>query len=199
MPKLHPLSAVSPRTPIELIGQHITLGRAADNQICLDEVTVSQHHAVLLIEEGLVKLCDLNSTNGTRVNGARIVERELKDGDLIAIGEVEMRFEAEVAPAGVPPVPDKKNAATTRRDDLQKLFNSRHHALAEAQVTPDQSRCVQCGICSYNCPVGIDVRAHAWRGRSIFDSHCLTCSECVNRCPRGVLRFEVLPLFAAKS
>jgi ferredoxin len=75
-------------------------------------------------------------------------------------------------------------------------FDSRRHALTEAQVVPDAARCVQCGICSHNCPVGIDVRAHAWRGQSIYDSHCLTCSECVNRCPRGVLRFEQLSIFA---
>lgn len=75
-------------------------------------------------------------------------------------------------------------------------FDSRRHALTEAQVVPDAARCVQCGICSHNCPVGIDVRAHAWRGKSIYDSHCLTCSECVNRCPRGVLRFEQLAIFA---
>lgn len=75
---------------------------------------------------------------------------------------------------------------------------SRHQVLSEAQVVPDAAHCVQCGICSYNCPIGIDVRAHAWRGRPINDSHCLTCSECVNRCPRGVLSFERIALFTAK-
>jgi NAD-dependent dihydropyrimidine dehydrogenase PreA subunit len=62
--------------------------------------------------------------------------------------------------------------------------------LAEASVTPDASRCVQCGCCSFNCPIGIDVRGRAWRGLSIHDGRCLTCGECVKRCPRGVLRFE---------
>jgi len=123
---------------------------------------------------------------------------------------VVMRFETGVETAAVADLPladtgrsarigaEKKSAGTSRHACLQKMFSSRHHALAEAQVLPDSSRCVQCGICSYNCPVGIDVRAHAWRGRAIFDSHCLTCSECVNRCPRGVLRFEVLPIFSEK-
>ncbi|MBE7436284.1 MAG: 4Fe-4S binding protein [Anaerolineales bacterium] len=58
-------------------------------------------------------------------------------------------------------------------------------------VVPDPSRCVQCGICSYNCPIGIDVRAHAWLGRPVKHGECLTCGECVARCPRGVLRFEL--------
>jgi ferredoxin len=63
-------------------------------------------------------------------------------------------------------------------------------ALVEAQVVPDSSRCVQCGICSYNCPIEIDVRRHAWQGLPVRDRHCLTCGECVARCPRAVLRFE---------
>jgi carbon-monoxide dehydrogenase iron sulfur subunit len=61
---------------------------------------------------------------------------------------------------------------------------------------PEAIRCVQCGICSYNCPVGIDVRAHARLGKPVQTSHCLSCGECVRRCPRGVLRLEINPLFA---
>ena len=71
---------------------------------------------------------------------------------------------------------------------------SQQQILAEAHVVPDASRCVQCGICTYNCPIGIDVRAHAWRGQPIKDSHCLTCAQCTQRCPRGVLSFERIPL-----
>ncbi len=67
---------------------------------------------------------------------------------------------------------------------------SRHLALAQAQVVPDSELCVQCGCCTYNCPMEIDVRSYARKGLPILESYCLTCSECVNRCPRGVLRFE---------
>jgi ferredoxin len=77
-------------------------------------------------------------------------------------------------------------------------FLTRHEALSEAHVVPEAGRCIQCGICSYNCPIGIDVRSHARRSQPIHDSHCLTCSQCVNRCPRGVLRFERLPLFTVQ-
>ena len=67
---------------------------------------------------------------------------------------------------------------------------SRRQVLATGFVVPDSSRCVQCGICSYYCPIEIDVRRHAWEARPVKSSHCLTCGECVQRCPRGVLRFE---------
>ncbi len=72
---------------------------------------------------------------------------------------------------------------------------SKHTVLASGEVVPDPMRCVQCGICTYNCPIGIDVREHAWRGAPVRHSQCLTCGECVARCPRGVLRFEQTDLF----
>jgi ferredoxin len=75
---------------------------------------------------------------------------------------------------------------------------SRHQALAEAQVVPDPARCIQCGCCTYNCPMGIDVRAYAWRGLPVHDSHCFTCGECVQRCPRGVLAFQPISLVNSK-
>lgn len=57
------------------------------------------------------------------------------------------------------------------------------------QVTSDASRCVQCGICGYNCPVGIEVRDYARRGQNVTDSRCIACGECVAKCPRGTLRW----------
>ena len=69
---------------------------------------------------------------------------------------------------------------------------SRYQVLSSSRVLPDSSRCVQCGICSYNCPIGIDVRRFAWRGKPVEDSHCITCGECIARCPRGVLRFDLI-------
>ncbi|MBK7449584.1 MAG: 4Fe-4S dicluster domain-containing protein [Anaerolineales bacterium] len=77
-----------------------------------------------------------------------------------------------------------------------KTNASRQTTASSGYVVPDPYRCVQCGICSYNCPIGIDVRAHAWRGEPVKHSECLTCGECVARCPRGVLRFELTDLFA---
>lgn len=77
--------------------------------------------------------------------------------------------------------------------DIKRLFkreSKRRQALAAGYVVPEQARCVQCGICSYNCPLEIDVRRHAWLGEPVKDSHCLTCGECVARCPRGAIRFE---------
>lgn len=72
---------------------------------------------------------------------------------------------------------------------------ARYTVRAAGWVIPEPQRCVQCGICSFNCPIDIDVRRHAWLSEPVKDSHCLTCGECVSRCPRGVLRFGRSDLF----
>ena len=73
---------------------------------------------------------------------------------------------------------------------------TRKQRLDIMHVVPTAIRCMQCGVCSFNCPVGIDVRSYAWRGLPIDSSACLLCGQCVIRCPRRVLRFEpmVLPV-----
>lgn len=58
------------------------------------------------------------------------------------------------------------------------------------RVVPDARRCVQCGICSYNCPLGIPVREFARQGLPVDDPHCITCSQCIQVCPRGTLRWQ---------
>lgn len=81
---------------------------------------------------------------------------------------------------------------------MRKMASQRQVRIA-GWVVPEAARCVQCGICSFHCPIDIDVRRHAWQNRPVKDSHCLTCGECVARCPRGVLRFERTKLFAEGS
>ncbi len=58
------------------------------------------------------------------------------------------------------------------------------------RVVPDAGRCVQCGVCGYNCPVGIPVRDYAHRGLAVDDPACITCGNCIQVCPRGTLRWE---------
>ena len=74
----------------------ITIGREADNDIVLEDETVSRHHARLLVEPGIgnpqVYLQDVASVNGTFVNGERIVRQLLQDEDHIAIGDTIFSF-----------------------------------------------------------------------------------------------------------
>jgi hypothetical protein len=102
MAKLHILSGILEGKVIDLIEERITVGRALDNMIRLEDGTVSHHHAMLVQDGADYKIRDLNSTNGTRVNGMRIVEVKLHNGDQIRIGSVEMRFESDVKKASQP-------------------------------------------------------------------------------------------------
>ena len=83
--------------------------------------------------------------------------------------------------------------------NIFKSDSSKRAVLSKGHVVSESSRCVQCGICSYNCPIGIDVRAHVWRNEAVDHSECLTCGECVVRCPRGVLSFAEIDIFARKE
>jgi hypothetical protein len=102
MPKLHISSGVLEGKVIDLIEERVTVGRALDNLLRLEDGTVSHHHAVFIQDAGDYKLRDLNSTNGTRVNGMRIVETKLNNGDQVRMGAVEMRFESDVKKASQP-------------------------------------------------------------------------------------------------
>ena len=67
------------------------------------------------------------------------------------------------------------------------------------QVTADASRCVQCGMCGHNCPVGIQVREYARRGDNVTDSSCIACGACIEKCPRGTLKWGPAILLRADN
>ena len=83
----------------------MTIGRKDDNDIRIDNLAVSGHHAKLLTIFGDSFLEDLESTNGTFVNGRSISKHALKNGDVITIGKHELRYinynnKPSAAPAG---------------------------------------------------------------------------------------------------
>jgi predicted component of type VI protein secretion system len=102
MPRLHILSGIMEGKVIELAEDRITIGRALDNMIRLADGTISHHHAVFGLDGENYKLRDLNSTNGTRVNGLRSAEVLLRDGDQVRMGSVEMRYESAAKKASQP-------------------------------------------------------------------------------------------------
>jgi Mg-chelatase subunit ChlD len=80
-------------------GQHFSLrpntrlGRAADNDVVLQDPQVSRHHAVVSLSGSQWTIADLGSANGTRVNGVRIDQpRPLQPGDVIVLGSNQMIF-----------------------------------------------------------------------------------------------------------
>ena len=77
------------------LGEHvIAVGRLPESNIVLADPNVSRAHAEIRPRGSGYVLVDLGSTNGTRVNGIRVSEHVLADGDEIAFGNTRMRFEA---------------------------------------------------------------------------------------------------------
>ena len=72
----------------------VLIGRDPQNDVVLDDRRVSRKHAEVRLRLGRYTLYDLQSTNGTYVNGRRVAEKVLEDGDKISIGGLEIVFRA---------------------------------------------------------------------------------------------------------
>ncbi|HEY3762217.1 MAG TPA: FHA domain-containing protein [Verrucomicrobiae bacterium] len=105
----------------ELHTDRTTIGRVDDNTFQITDPSVSSHHCEVLLKGTDVVIRDLNSTNGTFINDARISESPLKPGQTLRLGQIELKLEAEGAPAtaapgapaGAPPPPPKRQVDAT--------------------------------------------------------------------------------------
>nr|WP_295773626.1 FHA domain-containing protein [Rhodoferax sp.] len=77
---------------VQLTKDKTTLGRRPYNDIVIDNLAVSGEHAILQMSGGDVVLEDLNSTNGTYLNGKAVKKQQLQNGDSIEIGKYKIKF-----------------------------------------------------------------------------------------------------------
>ena len=107
---------------VQLTKDRTTLGRRPYNDIVIDNLAVSGEHAVLQLTGNEVFLEDLNSTNGTYVNGKAVKKQLLQNNDTVEIGKYKIKFINEAPgatfektmifkPGMVPPVPPKAAGA----------------------------------------------------------------------------------------
>jgi pSer/pThr/pTyr-binding forkhead associated (FHA) protein len=68
------------------------IGRTKDNEIAINHRSISRHHAKILVSNQRYCLMDLDSANGTLVNGEIYAKAELKRGDIIELGHIRLRF-----------------------------------------------------------------------------------------------------------
>ncbi len=97
---------------LEIDGDLVSFGRSSENTIQVRDIKSSRRHCQIERTPAGFKLVDLESANGTSVNGQKVNHRMLQEGDVIAIGQVEIQF-GEKPPAldGVPaPAPTDSNA-----------------------------------------------------------------------------------------
>jgi pSer/pThr/pTyr-binding forkhead associated (FHA) protein len=115
----------------ELKADKTTIGRVEDNALQIAEPSVSSHHCEILLRGADVVVKDLNSTNGTFINGEKISESVLKPGHTLRLGQVELRLEngapapaaatSTPAPASAPPSTKQETARATRGVSLSEL------------------------------------------------------------------------------
>lgn len=118
-------------TTHDFVGNKLTVGRLGDNDVPLDEASVSSRHAeIVLTDEGAV-LRDLDSTNGTFLNREHITgEHPLSEGDEIHFGSVRAVFmepvaapvtDAEPAAAPAAPAPVSADSGTGRPEGFHYM------------------------------------------------------------------------------
>lgn len=80
------------RQTLELNRARMTIGRAAGSDLRVDTPLASRLHALLSVREDGVYVSDLDSSNGTYVNGRKIEKAQLRHRDVIRIGDCDIRF-----------------------------------------------------------------------------------------------------------
>jgi FHA domain-containing protein len=168
---------------IDLIPGSNRLGRALDNDIQIEEPSVSSHHCEILLENGTITVRDLGSTNGTFIDGRQIQEAPIEPGQKLQLGSLEMSYESAVRvrvsaspqphtapapalPAGMSPC---KNHAM---NPAEWLCNHCHHLYCNACVLLKTIRSKQvqcCAMCGSQCiRFGLGVFAKQQEKRSFF-------------------------------
>jgi pSer/pThr/pTyr-binding forkhead associated (FHA) protein len=70
----------------------MTIGRTSDNDICIPSKLVSRNHARLLVGPNAVIIEDAGSTNGVLVNDVQVKQQLMRDGDVLAVGDLKYRL-----------------------------------------------------------------------------------------------------------
>lgn len=120
MAKLVVLSAGLAGRTEELKVDKTTIGRVEDNTFQLAEPSVSSHHCEVFLRGNDVVVKDLESTNGTFINGEKISESVLKPGQVLRLGQVEIRLENGAPPTTTPPATAAAAASASSKKSLDQ-------------------------------------------------------------------------------
>jgi uncharacterized RDD family membrane protein YckC len=132
-------------------GAALTIGRDPTNDLVLPDVMVSRRHAVVEPRAGLFYLRDCASANGSVVNGERVSERGLQDGDVVAIGTARLVYRADLPEAASGKVVLHPSAVPLRCQDCGAGYRRGDVFCREcgAQVGepsgPPKALCASCG------------------------------------------------------
>jgi pSer/pThr/pTyr-binding forkhead associated (FHA) protein len=109
MAKLVVISDEMKDRTFELTKERVTVGRIAENDIFIENSAISSRHAELIRKGDDYIVHDLNSTNGTRVNGQRVVETRLYHGDSLMFGHFELQYQSSAKAGQTLPAPSRRS------------------------------------------------------------------------------------------
>ncbi len=112
----------------------ITIGRRSSNDVCVPNLSVSGKHARISIEDGKARIEDLNSTNGTYINGRLIARQILQQGDEIIMGKIHLKFVNDAAASTTSGSSETASAVSTGAVKTSSVVNSVAHARTDANV-----------------------------------------------------------------
>jgi uncharacterized RDD family membrane protein YckC len=141
----------SARREISLARSLVSIGRDPSNDVVLPDAMVSRRHAVIEFRGSQYFIRDCNSSNGSLVNGDRVSERNLRDGDLVAIGTARMLFreemDAEESAAKIVQHPSapRLHCPTCQADYRKGDQFCRQCGTSVAPAAPAKAVCASCG------------------------------------------------------
>jgi uncharacterized RDD family membrane protein YckC len=141
----------SARREIPLARALLSIGRDPSNDVVLPDAMVSRRHAVIEYRGAQYVVRDCNSSNGSLVNGDRISEKSLRDGDLLAIGTARLLFREEVEsedPAGKVvqhPSAPRQQCPSCQADYRKNDVFCRQCGASLVPSPPPKAVCASCG------------------------------------------------------
>lgn len=129
MPSLFVIRGIDQGSKFELRTPSVTLGREPGNTIQLQDTEISRRHAELRLIDGRYVLVDLNSSNGTYVNGRRMEMSELTNGDQLQLGASVMLFTG---------APDETTGAAAKDVDIVPGRNAEDHSRILRSMTQEE-------------------------------------------------------------
>lgn len=99
-----------------------TIGRDAENRLCIANAAISRFHAEIYTEDDNYYLRDLQSTNGTFLNGRRIEQEKLGPGDELSVADISFSVEAAPAAMGEPDSPLRVSATIDKPVSLEETL-----------------------------------------------------------------------------
>jgi pSer/pThr/pTyr-binding forkhead associated (FHA) protein len=134
MPKLILKFEAAVLKEVPIGSQPVTIGRSPDNDIQIDNLAVSSHHAKVFMEEGKLVIEDLNSLNGTFVNNQKVQRVTLKQSDQVLIGKHHLVVDMG-GDVSAPGIPETKKVAAPKVEETMVLdTKKRKELLAQAMA-----------------------------------------------------------------